>query len=74
MGDAQSGGHGPGRLDVVRGAAQARPVPEAVEPQRHAGDIEAGLEQQQRGGGAVHAAAHGGKDPLGHGTSLPIRS
>ena len=59
VGDPHGGSYGTGRLDVVRRAAQAGTVLVVVQAQRHAGDVAAGLLQQQRCGGAVHPAAHG---------------
>ena len=66
MGNPHAGGHGAGCLDIIRRAAQARAVLIGMQAQRHAGDIIAGLPQQQRRRGAVHAAAHGHKYTLGH--------
>ena len=66
MGDPHAGGHRPSRLDVVRRAAQARPVLVVVKAQRHTGDVTARLLQQQCRRSAVHAAAHGGENPLCH--------
>ena len=64
MGDPHGGGHRPGRLNIIRRAAQARPVLIGMQAQRDAGDVVPGPPQQQRRRGAVHAAAHGGKHAL----------